>query len=193
MIRSPTDVTDPADAFFVTYLNNRDFSVSMEEVVAAEPGVDAVQGAGSGILAVTAEALPGFVLADDAVSEWTWTFSTEVAPTGRPTDVDTEPTQPPAAGDGGGHDGGSLATTGAPRGIAAAAPALLGAVRVVVLRRRPATVRQILSVPGAELLGSAPGTGAVPQPIASPRSADTDVVARRRKRTPRPRRGEAVA
>ncbi|WP_454084462.1 choice-of-anchor I family protein [Georgenia sp. Marseille-Q6866] len=37
------DITDPADAFFVTYLNNRDFSVSMEDVVEADPGADAVQ------------------------------------------------------------------------------------------------------------------------------------------------------
>ncbi|PYF97800.1 LPXTG-motif cell wall anchor domain-containing protein [Georgenia satyanarayanai] len=39
------DITDPTDAFFVTYLNNRDFSVSMEDVIDAEPGTDAVQAA----------------------------------------------------------------------------------------------------------------------------------------------------
>ncbi|MEE6287006.1 choice-of-anchor I family protein [Georgenia sp. MJ173] len=39
------DITEPSDARFVTYLNNRDFSVSMEDVVDAEPGDDAVQAA----------------------------------------------------------------------------------------------------------------------------------------------------
>lgn len=104
---------------------------------------------GLGTVVVTAQALPGFVLTDGVDAEWSFTFAAAGTPVPSGDDA-PEPTQPPAAGaddedlrDGAAADdaGGSLPSTGAPVGVAAAAAlALLAAGTAVVLRRHFVTV-----------------------------------------------------